>query len=219
MTIKKIKIVENKKISTLNIRGEEFSLKKELQSVYQNDSDIKNIIMENTANRKLTYGMAGCRFVMGVRMINYALNKKNIDEINLIEFDRISDSGGWKKDAWADGYYGVSNPIENVINFKLLTDKINGIYGTKLKYEVLYTNNSAVKKRLRDFVKKDIPLGIKMDNILTVRFRFHFVNINSVIINNNKIYFKMLDTYETKRNSYTGLYTEIDTPYYYEVIY
>lgn len=205
-------------IKKMKIKGHEYFLKNPIQEIYQNDPDIKNIIMENTATNKLSYGQAGCRFIMGVRMINYQLNKRGIATLSAKKLDEIVDSEGWKNDAWMDGYYSKGVPIENVIDFSVLVKKINKLFDTDLQYEFITLEQISVLKVMQYFID-DNPLGIKMKNLVSEKFTSHFINIDSVFITEKEqIYFRMKETYKNY-NGYDSFYVECHIPGYYEIIY
>lgn len=189
----------------ININEKIYSLDYPLLEIYQDDTYIKNIVMEEAE-----VGKYGCRMTMFYRMIRYTLNKKGIkNNFTFKDFDDLLDEGGWKKDAWIDNY---KTPIYNVIDTIEMIKRINNKFNLSLIYLNSNDNNFVL-----DCLKLNIPVGCKVDS-LSNNYPDHFVNLYSAITDSISYFFKMKETYKNY-DGYDGYWIKGNNVKYYEIIY
>lgn len=203
------------KRSNKSFESKEIVVKKQFTSdiinVYQNDDNIKNIIMEAASknnNQSETIGSVGCRYVAGIREIMKYI------PITVKEIDDLADEGTWKDDCWVDS----STTIANVIDFNKLVNKINKKYNTNLKYLRSTTWDKQNQFRVIDMINKNVAPILKMPNLVTPNWN-HFINAKGYIIDSNdKLYLQMAETYKNY-NGYNDYWIEYYNVIAYEFIY
>lgn len=205
-------INKNKK-EKKNINGLEIKINPLLEDIYQNSPGVADLKMEISS-----YSLYGCRAIAIFRMINHLLlTNKLIDKnIPIKELDRIVDSGGEFKDAWSDN---VVTPLYDVLNSLRVIEKINDIYNTELKYKLIKNNqyNDQIKMEIYNYIKNNIALCIKLPHLVNSNL-FHFVNVESCILDKDNLYVKIKETYNNY-NGYDKYYIDWKKPFYYEIIY
>jgi len=182
--------------------------------IYQNDEDIKDIVMEAASknnNNDKTIGEVGCRYIAGIREI-----MKYIPNITVKEIDDMADEGAWKEDCWLD-----SNGIgikANIIDFSRLIKKLNIKYNVNLKYLWFNTYTNRNKDKLIRFLRNNVCPIIKMPN-LVYKNADHFINAIGYIEDTlGKVYLKMGETYNNY-NGYDNYYIDWEDVKSYEFIY
>jgi hypothetical protein len=209
--IKKITFRRDKKKQIMEVDvNKEFNF--DILNIYQNDKDIKNIIMENhdkNNNNGRTIGEVGCRFIAGARsIIKHSF-------LTIKELDNLADEGDWKTDSWVDG---GKTMVANVINFSTLITKVNERLNSKLKYDIYKNYDSYFKQLLIDKLNNCDSPSIKMPH-LSINGWDHFINVDGYLLTkNDELFIRMKDTYK-EYDGYDGYYCLWTDPKYYEFIY
>ncbi len=206
------KIIE--KVYTLSNREK---IKNKLDIAYQNDDNVKNLIMQ-----KLDYGTYGCFATAFRNVVNYILTTNSMikqpipkDFLNMVYWDKILDN----YECWSNDGLIAPNVISGV-NREFIT-RLQHISGVKLIYKRIERSQIEYNtiKEIVDHIKDDYPIIIEVDNLY--QKGRHFINVDRVDFNNSysKVLLAMSETYKNYNGYDTYDRISKDNRYFCDVTY